>query len=276
MTSWPLACEAGCAAKPTALYLTPGFGLSFTAPGTAAQPAPPYDEYVSDPAKPVPYLPRPVRFSDADAWRRWLVSDQRATADRTDVLTYVTPPLSEAVRLSGAPVVHLLASTNGTDSDWVVKLIDVYPDEVPSQPELGGYQLAIALDIFRGRYRESFERPQPITPDNPLPYTVRAADRQSRLQTGSPHHGAGAVDVISALRPESADLRPEHHLFRQAGRLHQGHATCVTRGGSNELHRPARGGSGPGRSDALIQDELLLLYRGKFRRRVQRVLGTHR
>ena len=171
LTSWPLACEAGCAAKPTALYLTPGFGLSFTAPGTAAQPAPPYDEYVSDPAKPVPYLPRPVRFSDADAWRRWLVSDQRATADRTDVLTYVTPPLSEAVRLSGAPVVHLLASTSGTDSDWVVKLIDVYPDEVPSQPELGGYQLAIALDIFRGRYRESFERPQPITPDNPLPYT---------------------------------------------------------------------------------------------------------
>lgn len=170
-TSWPLACESGCAAKPKPLYLTPGFGLSFTAPMAGAQSAAAFDEYVSDPAKPVPYVPRPVRFGDSDAWRRWLVSDQRATADRTDVLTYVTQPLTDPVRISGAPAVHLIASTSGTDTDWVVKLIDVYPDEVPSQPELGGYQLAIAMDIFRGRYRESFERPQPITPGKPLPYT---------------------------------------------------------------------------------------------------------
>jgi len=74
------------------------------------------------------------------------------------------------VRIAGAPVVHLVASTSGTDSDWVVKLIDVYPDEVPSQPELGGYQLAVAMDIFRGRYRESVERPQAITPNKPLNY----------------------------------------------------------------------------------------------------------
>ena len=87
------------------------------------------------------------------------------------MLTYPTPPLTEPVRISGAPVVHLVASTSGTDSDWVVKLIDVYPDEVPSQPEMGGYQLAIAMDIFRGRYRESFERPQAIAPNKPLPYT---------------------------------------------------------------------------------------------------------
>jgi putative CocE/NonD family hydrolase len=166
--SWPLACESGCAAKSRPLYLTSNFGLSFTPPagtGTA------YDEYVSDPAKPVPYQPRPVRFSDSDAWRRWLVGDQRSFSDRTDVLTYMTPPLTETVRLRGAPVVHLVASTSGTDSDWVVKLIDVYPDEVPSQPELGGYQLGIAMDIFRGRYRESFERPQAITPNKALPYT---------------------------------------------------------------------------------------------------------
>jgi len=71
-----------------------------------------YDEYISDPAKPVPYVPRPVRFSDSDAWRRWLVSDQRAVADRTDVLTYVTPPLTDPLRIGGAPVVHLIASTN--------------------------------------------------------------------------------------------------------------------------------------------------------------------
>jgi hypothetical protein len=112
-----------------------------------------------------------VRFSDSDAWRRWLVGDQRAVADRTDVLTYVSPPLTDPLRIGGAPVVHLLASTSGTDGDWVVKLIDVYPDEVPSQPEMGGYQLPIAMDIFRGRYRESFDRPQAITPDKPLPYT---------------------------------------------------------------------------------------------------------
>jgi len=169
--SWPLACESGCAAKPRPLYLATGFGLSFTPPDAAARPASAYDEYVSDPAKPVPYTPRPVRFADADAWRRWLVNDQRAVADRTDVLTYVTPPLTEPVRIGGAPVAHLVASTSGTDSDWVVKLIDVYPDEVPGQPEMGGYQLAIAMDIFRGRYRESFEHPQAVVPDKPLPYT---------------------------------------------------------------------------------------------------------
>jgi putative CocE/NonD family hydrolase len=170
-TSWPRSCESRCDAKSRPMYLTAGFGLSFTAPAGTAQGAATYDEYVSDPAKPVPYMPRPTRFKDADAWRRWLVSDQRAVADRTDVLTYQTPTLSEPVRIGGAPVVHLVASTSGTDSDWVVKLIDVYPDEVPSEPEMGGYQLAIAMDIFRGRYRESFERPQPIASGKPLPYT---------------------------------------------------------------------------------------------------------
>ncbi len=137
-----------------------------------------YDEYVSDPAKPVPYQPRPVRFADSDAWRRWLLVDQRAFADRTDVLTYQTPPLTEPVRIAGTPVVNLVASTSGTDSDWVVKLIDVYPDDVPSQPEMGGYELGIAMDIFRGRYRTSFETPTPIQPNTPLPYrfTLPTAD----------------------------------------------------------------------------------------------------
>ena len=170
-TSWPLACESGCAAKPKPLYLNAGFALSFNPPAAAAQPAAAYDEYVSDPARPVPFSPRPARFSDTDAWRRWLVNDQRAAESRPDVLTYMTPVLSEAVRISGAPIVHLFASTSGTDSDWVVKLIDVYPDEVPSQPEMSGFELAISMDIFRGRYRESFERPAAIASDKPLPYT---------------------------------------------------------------------------------------------------------
>jgi len=168
--SWPLACETGCATKSKPLYVAAGYALSFTAPATGTQSAGAYDEYVSDPARPVPYTPRPVRFSDADAWRRWLVADQRFVDGRPDVLTYVMPPLTEPLRVSGPPVVHLTASTSGTDSDWVVKLIDVYPDEVPSQPEMGGYQLSIATDIFRGRYRDSFERPQAITANTPLPY----------------------------------------------------------------------------------------------------------
>jgi putative CocE/NonD family hydrolase len=166
LKSWPLACDTGCAVKPKPLYLTAGFSLSFAPPdGEAA-----FDEYISDPAKPVPYMPRPVRFADSDAWKRWLVTDQREAADRTDVLTYVTQPLTEPLRISGAPVVNLVASTSGTDSDWVIKLIDVYPDEVASQPEMGGYQLGIAMDIFRGRYRESFEVPKAIAPNKPLRY----------------------------------------------------------------------------------------------------------
>jgi len=184
LKSWPLACET-CATKSKPLYLTAGFGLSFTAPaagaangGTSTNGAgangagdnKAYDEYVSDPAKPVPYLPRPVRFADGDAWRRWLVTDQRFVDGRPDVLTYTTPVLTEPVRISGAPVVNLVAATSGTDSDWVVKLIDVYPDEVPSQPEMGGYQLGIAFDIFRGRYREGFDTPKAITANAPLPY----------------------------------------------------------------------------------------------------------
>jgi len=128
LNSWPLACESGCAAKSKPLYLSAGFGLSFTAPREheiKAQSA--YDEYVADPAKPVPYVPRPVSFADMDAWKRWLVTDQRHVDGRPDVLSYVTPVLTEAVRISGTPVVNLVASTSGTDSDWVVKLIDVYP-----------------------------------------------------------------------------------------------------------------------------------------------------
>ena len=101
---------------------------------------------------------------------RWLLTDQRFIADRPDVLSYVTPVLTEPVQIAGVPSVNLVASTSGTDSDWVVKLIDVYPDTVPSQPEMGGYQLPIAQDIFRGRYRASFEFPKALTPNAPLLY----------------------------------------------------------------------------------------------------------
>ena len=165
---WPLACEKGCAAASKPLYLTASAGLSFTPPAEGASGG--FDEYVSDPMKPVGYLPRPVRFADGELWRRWLLTDQRWVADRPDVLVYTTPVLTEPLRVSGAPLVNLVASTSGTDSDWVVKLIDVYPDEVASQPEMGGYQLPISMDIFRGRYRESFETPKAIASNTPLPY----------------------------------------------------------------------------------------------------------
>jgi hypothetical protein len=171
LKSWPPACESGCPAKLKPLYLTSGFGLSFDRPaGPELQAGSGYDEYVSDPAKPVPYVPRPLRFADSEVWRRWLLIDQRFVADRPDVLSYVTPVLTEPVRIGGAPLVNLVASTSGTDSDWVVKLIDVYPGEVPSQPEMGGYQLNIAMDIFRGRYRESFATAKAIKADTPLAY----------------------------------------------------------------------------------------------------------
>jgi len=164
--NWPLACESGCPATLQPLYLKADFGLAFDKPADSAA----ADSYVSDPAKPVPYLPRPVHFADSDRWKQWLVTDQRTVADRTDVLTYETPALTTPVRISGAPIAHLFASTTGTDSDWVVKLIDVFPDEVPSQPELGGYQLAVSMDIFRGRYRESFEHPSAIPAGKPQQY----------------------------------------------------------------------------------------------------------
>jgi putative CocE/NonD family hydrolase len=154
---WPLACATGCPSPLRPLYLLAGGRAGFTAPGGEG-----FDEYVSDPAKPVPYLPRPVRFADSSAWHWWLVSDQRSVADRPDVMVYTTDALTKPIRLAGAPQVSLYASTTGSDADWVVKLIDVYPDENPAQPELGGYQLPLAMDIFRGRYRDNLERPAAI------------------------------------------------------------------------------------------------------------------
>ncbi|MEO8215501.1 MAG: CocE/NonD family hydrolase [Acidobacteriota bacterium] len=164
LQSWPSGCAAGCPVKPTPLYLQAGQKLGFSAPhdGNAA-----FDEYVSDPAKPVPFVSRPV---GSGQWRTWLVSDQRESSGRTDVATFASDPLTESVKISGQPVANLVASTSGTDSDWVVKLIDVYPDEVAAQPEMGGYQLMISADIFRGRYRQGLDEAKPISANEPLLY----------------------------------------------------------------------------------------------------------
>ena len=157
LSTWPDACETGCAQPLKPLYLETSFGLGFEPPSGEAA-----DAYVSDPAKPVPYLPPPVSFADGDRWHSWLVSDQRPAAARPDVLVYETAALDKPVRIAGAPIADIWAATTGTDGDFVVKLIDVYPDQVPSQPEMSGYQLPIAMDIFRGRYRDSFEHPSAI------------------------------------------------------------------------------------------------------------------
>src|SRR5258708_12497985 len=100
----------------------------------------------------------------------WLVDDQREASGRPDVAVFVSEVLSAPLKISGQPVANLLASTSGTDSDWVVKLIDLYPDEVGARPEMGGYQLMFAADIFLGRYRERFNTPKPLSPHNPLLY----------------------------------------------------------------------------------------------------------
>ena len=169
LQAWPGPCGDDCAAKDQKLYLEDGHGLGFSAPSDPGA----FDDYVSDPSKPVPFRARPIQpvgYVAPYTWTRWLVDDQREASGRTDVLTYETPPLTEALTLAGSPIANIVASTTGSDGDFVVKLIDVYPDEVPSQPEMGGYQLPISMDIFRGRYREGFDTPKPITPDKPLPY----------------------------------------------------------------------------------------------------------
>jgi putative CocE/NonD family hydrolase len=173
LNAWPSGCASGCAVKPTPLYLREGLKLSFNAPTEKDSPG--FDEYVSDPAKPVPFRARPARPVGYDpekglTWPLWLVDDQREASGRPDVLAFTSEVLTSPVKISGQPVANLVASTSGTDSDWVVKVIDVYPDEVAGQPEMGGYQLAVSMDIFRGRYRESMETPKPIKADTPLVY----------------------------------------------------------------------------------------------------------
>src|SRR5438552_4616428 len=150
--------------------------LSFDPPPTAAPPQ--FDSYVSDPAHPVPYRPRPIEatYNPADQggsrWSTWLLEDQRFVENRPDVLTWETEPLREDTAIAGDIVAHLYASTSGTDSDWVVKLIDVYPESYPKDPKMAGYQLMIADEILRGRFRRSFTKPEPIPVNQVVEYTI--------------------------------------------------------------------------------------------------------
>lgn len=159
--AWPVG-------KPKKLYLHDKLGLSFQAPAPTEEGQ---DDYVSDPSKPVPFVPRPINMSDGEQWRPWLVHDQRFVSDRPDVLVYETQPLGKPVHIMGQPLVDLFAATSGTDSDWVVKLIDVHPDTTSEgraqgapSGELTGAEIPIGIEIFRGRYVHGFDKPQALTP----------------------------------------------------------------------------------------------------------------
>jgi len=150
------------------LYFHPNGKLSFDPPPPNSRPE--FDTFVSDPARPVPYRRRPIEVRSG--WTTWLVEDQRFVHHRPDVLTWVTDTLDEDIVVSGKVIANLFASTSGTDSDWIVKLIDVYPEKYEPDPKMGGYQLMIAGDVFRGRYHKSFEKPEPIPANATLHYKI--------------------------------------------------------------------------------------------------------
>lgn len=179
----------------TTLYLRADGGLAFEPPVEGESE---FESYVSDPDKPVPFSARPImgfwsglsgssepRF--ARSGKLWKVEDQRFVSDRPDVLTFVTEPLAEDVALAGEIEVRLFGSTSGTDCDWVAKLIDVYPESYSDRPEMGGFQLMIADDVIRGKFRDGFEEPQPLSP--------------------------GEVDEFVI------DLRTRNHLFKKGHRI---------------------------------------------------------
>ncbi len=151
------------------LYLQADRKLSFDLPKTTGSG---FDEYISDPANPVPYRPRPMDVGMGAEWRVWQVQDQRFVDHRPDVLTFKSEPLPEDVTVSGKIIANIFASTSGTDSDWIVKFIDVYPDKFEAEPEMSGFQLMIAGDVFRGRYYKGWEKSEPIPANSVVKYQI--------------------------------------------------------------------------------------------------------
>jgi putative CocE/NonD family hydrolase len=155
------------------LYFGANQALSFEQPTTGDSGA--YDAYISDPAHPVPYRHRPIQatyFPAGSQWRTWLLEDQRFVDDRPDVLSWETAPLTRDLTIAGRVQAHLFASTTGSDADWVVKLIDVYPEDYSEDWDLAGYQLMVANEVFRGRYRNSYEKPEPIPANQVVRYDI--------------------------------------------------------------------------------------------------------
>jgi len=170
--AWPP--KTGVATKK--LYFGPNGTLTLDQPPPPAAPGKPsYDAFVSDPAKPVPYRQRPIQQTydpRGSTWSTWLTEDQRFVHNRPDVLSWVTAPLDDDVTIAGDILVKLFAATTGSDADWVVKLIDVYPDEMAEQPRMSGYQFMVANDVLRGRYRDSWEKPKAIVPNQVTNFSI--------------------------------------------------------------------------------------------------------
>ena len=233
--SWP---QTGAT---TQLYLAPQGRVSFNLPNRNGSQ---YVEYVSDPAHPVPYRTRPVlaMYDDSSSWNRWLVDDQRPFSDRTDVVTFVSEPLTEPMTIAGPVIANLFASTTGTDADWVVKLIDVYPPEMRETPALGGYQLMVSGDIMRGRYRERPSEARPITPGTPLDYRVRLPNASHTFRPG---HRI-MVQIQSSWFP-LYDRNPQTfvaNIARPDRGLSRRHPAHLVRAEPGELHRAAGGQRG--------------------------------
>jgi putative CocE/NonD family hydrolase len=178
--SWP---PRGAAATPRRLYFHENHTLSFDAPTESSAKA--FDSYVSDPANPVPYRKRPIlaTYGPGSTWYTWLLDDQRFAEERPDVLSWTTAPLTKDIVIAGNIAAHLYASTTGSDADWVVKLIDVYP-ETDSDSSMRGYELMVANDVFRGRFRKSFADPAPITPNHVDEYPIDMHTQDYRFLKG--------------------------------------------------------------------------------------------
>ena len=171
-------------AEARSLYLHAGGKLSFDPP-RAGEGA--FDQYVSDPAHPVPYRPRPIEQTydpRGSRWRTWETEDQRFVTNRPDVVSWVSEPLDQDILIAGNVTARLVASTTGRDADWAVKLIDVFPDSMPEDWKLGGYQLMVAHEIMRGRYRKSFSRPEPLAANTPLGFTVDLHQQSHQFRKG--------------------------------------------------------------------------------------------
>jgi putative CocE/NonD family hydrolase len=223
------------------LYFREGRGLSFEAPTLADAAA--FDSYVSDPSRPVPYRPRPVEATydpHGSGWGAWLVGDQRFVDLRPDVLSWETAPLAEDVTVTGRISARLFASTTGTDTDWIVKLIDVYPGDFPAEPTMGGYELMIADEVFRGRFRASFEKPGPLVPGRVTDFTIdlHAADHRflkgHRIMVQVQSTWFPLIDrnpqtyVENIFLAKASDYRPAtQRVFRS--RAHPSHITLPVR-----------------------------------------------
>jgi putative CocE/NonD family hydrolase len=153
------------------LYMNANGKLSFDKPSASGEA---FDSYTSDPANPVPYRERPTlqTYGQGSTWSRWLVDNQNFLAGRKDVLSWRSDVLTEDVTLTGDIVANLFASTSGSDSDWVVKLIDVYPPEYPADTKMANYELMVASEIFRGRFRKSYEKAEAIQPNRVAEYSI--------------------------------------------------------------------------------------------------------